>query len=133
MNGDPCAPFIPNEFISIGFGAGHIRRFYDAFYGPSLGELTLHDPRRLVAALQNMWQPIETAPLQGRIMLYRPSSPFERAHVVIGWYNPDKDAARRPRPYWSHDLEAMTGTKEARRHPPTLWCPVFPPLITHET
>lgn len=107
-----------------------LTRAIDAFYGASLGELTLRDPHRLVAALQSMWQPIETAPLHGRVMLYRPSSPFERARVVIGEYNADKDAARRPRPYWSHDLEAMTGTKEARRHPPTLWCPVFLPLVT---
>jgi hypothetical protein len=100
----------------------------DAFYGPSMGKLTLRDPARLVAALQKMWQPIETAPLVGRIVLYRPSSPLEQARVVMGWYN-----AKHARPYWSHDLQGITGIKEARRHAPTLWCPVFLPLVTDET
>jgi hypothetical protein len=25
---DPCATFTPDEFMSVGFGAGHIGRFY---------------------------------------------------------------------------------------------------------
>ena len=74
---------------------------------------------------------MDNAPLRGRVLLYRPTSPHQLAQVVLGWYNPDADA-KRPRPYWSHDLQAVTGIKEARRYAPTTWCPVFLPLITDE-
>jgi hypothetical protein len=86
-------------------------------------DCTLSDPRRMAAALRAVWQPIATAPTDARIVLYRPSSPVESARVVLGWY-----AASSKRPYWTHDLEAMLGIREARRHQPTHWCPVFPPL-----
>jgi hypothetical protein len=46
-----------------------------AFYGVTLGERTLRDPDRLIAALQGLWQPMDNAPLQGRVLLYRPTSP----------------------------------------------------------
>lgn len=105
----------------------------EAFYGASLGERTLRDPDRLTAALQSLWQPMDNAPLQGRVLLYRPTSPRFEAQVVIGWYNFNADAVRRPRPYWSHDLQAVTGIKEARRHAPTAWCPVFLPIPISET
>lgn len=104
----------------------------EVLYDQRFKDCTLRDPARLQAALQSLWQPIETAPKGQRIVLYRPSSPFERARVVIGQYEPNSDAARRPRPYWSHDCETFTGTKEARRHPPTHWCPLYP-LPIHET
>ena len=104
----------------------------EVLYDQRFKDCTLRDPARLVAALQSMWQLIETAPHDQRIVLYRPSSPFERARIVIGYYNADGEAARRPRPYWSHDCEPSTGTKEARKHPPTHWCPIYP-LPTDET
>jgi hypothetical protein len=97
-----------------------------AAFDQQFADCTLSDPRRMAAALQAMWQPIETAPRDQRIVLYRPSSPIERARVVIGQYNPNSDAAKRPRPYWSHDCETFTGTKEARSHPPTHWCLLYP-------
>jgi hypothetical protein len=102
----------------------------EAFYGPDLGERTLRDPDRLIAALQGLWQPMDNAPLQGRVLLYRPVSPHPEARVVIGWYNLDA-GAQRPCPYWSHDLEAVAGTEEARLHAPMLWCPVFLPSLTN--
>lgn len=104
-----------------------------AFYGASLGGRTLRDPDRLIAALQGLWQPMDNAPLQGRVLLYRPTSPHVEAQVVMGWYNSNATAARRPRPYWSHDLQAVTGIKEARRNAPAAWCPVFLPIPTNAT
>ena len=103
-----------------------------AFYGVTLGERTLRDPDRLIAALQGLWQPMDNAPLQGRVLLYRPTSPHLEAQVVMGWYNSNATAARRPRPYWSHDLQAVTGIKEARRNAPAAWCPVFLPISINE-
>jgi len=94
-----------------------------ALYSQELANLTLRDPRRLVAVLRAMWQPITTAPAEGRIMLYRPSTRVESARVVMGWYR-----GANKRPYWTHDLEAMLGIREARRHQPTHWCPIHPPL-----
>ena len=104
-----------------------------AFYDASLGERTLRDPDRLIAALQGLWQPMDNAPLQGRVLLYRPTSPHAGAQVVMGWYNSNATAARRPRPYWSHALQAVTGIKEARRNAPAAWCPVFLPIPTNAT
>ena len=50
-----------------------------AFYGVTLGERTLRDPDRLIAALQGLLQPMDDAPLQGRVLLYRPTSPLHEA------------------------------------------------------
>lgn len=110
-----------------------VKRSIEAFYSPTWAERTLRDPDRLIAALQGLWQPMDNAPLQGRVLLYRPTSPHLEAQVVMGWYNSNATATRRPRPYWSHDLQAVTGTKEARRHAPSAWCPVFLPTPINET
>jgi hypothetical protein len=40
-----------------------------AFYGVTLGERTMRDPDRLIAALQGLWQPMDNAPLQGLVLL----------------------------------------------------------------
>ncbi len=109
-----------------------VKRSIEAFYSPTWAERTLRDPDRLIAALHGLWQPMDNAPLQGRVLLYRPTSPHAEAQVVMGWYNSNAAAARRPRPYWSHDLQAVTGTKEARRYAPSAWCPVFLPIPTNE-
>jgi hypothetical protein len=101
-----------------------LRAAMDAMHSPELAERTLGDPVRMVAALRALWQPIATAPMDARVVLYRPSAP--KATVVMGWY-----CSANKRPYWTHDLESLLGIKEARRHQPTHWCPIYPPL-THE-
>lgn len=108
-----------------------LERAMEVLYDQRFKDCTLRDPARLLAALQSMWQPIETAPKDQRIVLYRPSSPLERARVVIGYYNPDLGAPHHPSPYWGHDCELLTGTDEARNHPPTHWCLLYP-LPTNE-
>ena len=75
------------------------------------------------------WQPIETAPKDERILLYRPSS-YPWASVVFGKFDSDR-YAKKPRPYWSHDLERIAGVKDARDAPPTHWQPLpAPPSST---
>lgn len=66
------------------------------------------------------WQPIETAPKDRRIMLYRPTSTYTWAKVVAGKWDSDEWASK-PRPYWSHDLSLLTGKQEERKCVPTHW------------
>ncbi len=64
------------------------------------------------------WQPIETAPRDGtRILL------FVCGRIICGAWRDDK-YAKRPRPYWGHDLEAYTGTRNMKNNPPTYWMPL---------
>jgi hypothetical protein len=66
------------------------------------------------------WRPIESAPRDGtRCNIYRPGS-LEWARVVFGQFSPDQ-FAKKPRPYWKHEREALTGTAEARANQPTHW------------
>lgn len=69
------------------------------------------------------WQPIETAPKDERILLYRPTAGFPWARVVIGRFDSDR-YAKRPRPYWPHELEWVTGKTEGRAANPTHWMPL---------
>lgn len=66
------------------------------------------------------WQPIETAPKDQRILLFR------SGHVVCGRWNDDR-YARTPRPYWTHDNERTFGVVDARKSPPQFWMPLPPP------
>lgn len=72
------------------------------------------------------WQPIEIAPKDQRILLYRPTTVSNWAKIVIGQYEDDEYAVR-PKPFWSHDLESLTGKKEARANHPTHWMPLPEP------
>lgn len=72
------------------------------------------------------WRPIETAPKDSRIMLYRPTSPSDIAKVVAGKWDSDKWASK-PRPYWSHDLGHLMGKQEERKCAPTHWMPLPSP------
>ena len=71
------------------------------------------------------WQPIETAPRDARVILYRPTG-LHVARVVVGCYR-DERYSDRPRPYWTHDLERMEGKLNARAHQPTHWMPLPAP------
>lgn len=72
------------------------------------------------------WQPIETAPKDERILLYRPTAGFTWTRVVIGRFDSDR-YAKRPRPYWQHDLEHLAGKAEGRAVNPTHWMPLPAP------
>jgi len=70
------------------------------------------------------WQPIETAPCDAVIILYRPSvSPWWR--VSPGKFDDDK-YARNPRPFWRCRVEGVVKT-DSRNHPPTHWQPLPTP------
>ena len=64
------------------------------------------------------WQPIETAPKSGLILLYRPKAPNWGA-VAPGAYESDT-YAKKPHPYWSIWLK-IGGIREAREWEPTHW------------
>jgi hypothetical protein len=68
------------------------------------------------------WQPIETAPKNERILLFRPSG-YPWGRVVIGQYD-NEQYAKQPRPHWRHDLDHILGKREAREVQPTHWQPL---------
>ena len=66
------------------------------------------------------WQPIETAPKDQRILLFR------AGRIVCGQWD-DDCYAQKPKPYWRHDLEAIFGRTDARKVSPTHWQPLLAP------
>lgn len=72
------------------------------------------------------WQPIETAPKDERVFLYRPACPYQWAQRVCGRFNSEPYISN-PRPYWSHDVERLSGKADARKNPPTHWMPLPEP------
>jgi hypothetical protein len=69
-----------------------------------------------------MWQPIETAPKDRRILLYWNDI------IVCGHFDDDR-YANKPRPYWSNDLKMTFSATQVRRNPPSHWMelPEAPP------
>ena len=70
------------------------------------------------------WQPIETAPKDKRILLYRPTAP-EWWMVMGGRYDSD-EYAKNPKPYWS-TYNWRLGKTEQRQNAPTRWMPLPEP------
>jgi hypothetical protein len=70
------------------------------------------------------WQPIETAPKDGTLIL----AWFTWLHgrVCICSWNTDR-YAKRPRPYWSTLDERVFGISRAREGQPTHWMPLPDP------
>ena len=69
------------------------------------------------------WQPIETAPKDKQILLYRPSA-VEWWQVAPGEY--DNDMYGKRQPFWYCDMAFVTKT-QAKRCPPTHWQPLPEP------
>lgn len=69
----------------------------------------------------NDWQPIETAPRDRMILLYRPKAALW-GRVTPGKYDSDTHA-KRPRPFWAIWFR-IGGVTEARQWPPTHWMPL---------
>lgn len=68
------------------------------------------------------WQPIDTAPKDGSmVMLYRPDA-IEWAKVCIGKYD-DNRYHKKPNPYWALCLH-IGGRNQARQWSPTHWMPL---------
>ena len=66
------------------------------------------------------WQPIETAPKDRTIILFRPTA-SEPIRIASGWYNYDK-YAENPRPYWAIALSRFDNVTDSRYYEPTHWC-----------
>lgn len=69
------------------------------------------------------WQPIETAPKDQRILLGFSNPVFTGVSAIFGRWESDKFATK-PRPYWTHDMERLTGITGARAKQPTHWMPL---------
>lgn len=72
------------------------------------------------------WQPIETAPKDGTVVLVYPGVWSNRTCSVARW--DDDRSAKRPRPYWSRDDTSSVTT--CRNVPPTHWMPLPAPPET---
>ena len=71
------------------------------------------------------WQPIETAPLDEKVILYWPTL-FSDPYVTAGMWCKD-EYAKRPRPFWSCDGEGWIGRTMLRSNPPTHWAKITLP------
>lgn len=71
-----------------------------------------------------MWQPIETAPKDKMILLYRPTA-FDWGKVAPGKWDAQKNHAK-PKPFWAIWLR-IGGTHESRHWEPTHWMPLPEP------
>jgi hypothetical protein len=67
------------------------------------------------------WQPIETAPKDAMILLFRPTAP-EWGRVAQGKWDTQK-YHKRPNPYWEYWIK-VGGTTESRSDAPTHWMPL---------
>jgi hypothetical protein len=71
------------------------------------------------------WNPIHTAPTENsdgnkRLMVWIPGTQYQRARPAFARYNPDKHAARVPRPFWDIEGEQVSSS---RARQPTHWAP----------
>jgi hypothetical protein len=76
------------------------------------------------------WQPIELAPKDKIILLYRPGHCVPWQSVAPGKYDDDK-YAKRPRPFWVSWL-LCSGKTDDRAYPPTHWIPMPNPPASEE-
>jgi hypothetical protein len=74
------------------------------------------------------WQPIETAPKDRTIILFRPTAP-NPIRVAPGRYD-DAKWTKKPKPYWCIHLANHSTIKYSRCHEPTHWCDFPPEPIT---
>lgn len=68
------------------------------------------------------WQPIETAPNDGRYVIVWPSTWYGRTSCAR--FDEDR-YAKKPRPYWSR-LDDNGSINRSRDNPPTHWMPILP-------
>lgn len=74
------------------------------------------------------WQPIETAPKDKAVLLYRPTA-LAWAVVAVGKWT-SQQYNTRPRPYWEMWMH-IGSVAEARMWVPTHWMPLpEPPEVT---
>lgn len=67
------------------------------------------------------WQPIETAPKDKRILLFRPTA--NGWWRIMGGKYDSNEYARNPKPYWSADNWSI-GMRDQCQNTPTHWMPL---------
>lgn len=78
--------------------------------------------------MNDNWQPIETAPKNGEIvLLYRPTAERTWGKVTLGMWESDS-YSKNPRPYWQIWLK-IGCVSESRAWEPTHWMPLPEPPI----
>lgn len=77
------------------------------------------------------WQPIETAPKDQTVIVFRPTMWGGKGHIGKARWETDK-YLKKPKPFWSSS-EGWIGKTEDRHHPPTHWMPLpEPPETSHD-
>lgn len=73
------------------------------------------------------WLPIESAPKDRPILLFRPDWPYRSddgdSRISVGFYESDR-YAKNPRPYWASDCAQVFGVRAYRASNPTHWMPL---------
>jgi len=95
--------------------------------GSPISDLRTENERLRAELAAREWRTIESAPRDCRVLLWCEKPVFNGIHVVTGHWNADK-FARKPRPYWTNDLEQIRGVLYTRATQPTHWMPLPLPL-----
>ena len=85
----------------------------------SNAEIALWDALAALSQPAAAWQPIETAPKDGKAVLVFPPTWDDDRDCSIAQYESDQ-YSKRPRPYWSRDDDLGKATC-SRERPPTHW------------
>lgn len=70
-----------------------------------------------------IWQPIETAPKNQRILLFYKKAFFTGINIIIGNWD-DGDNRKLSDPYWTNDLVLLKGVRETKNNQPSHWMPL---------
>lgn len=76
------------------------------------------------------WQPISSAPLGQKILVFRPAMWGGKGHIGVAKWNTD-EYAKRPKPFWESS-EGWIGKTDDRAFPPSHWRPLPAPPTTPE-
>ena len=87
-------------------------------------DITIHAKKTAKAtegcAAMTAWQPIETAPKDGRFVLLG----YKRTNdVIVGQWCMEKYHTR-PKPYWTNDRERAEGIRRIKSNQPDYWMPL---------
>jgi len=74
-------------------------------------------------AVLGAWLPIETAPKDKRILLGYELIIFNGINSVCGCWDDDR-YAKKPKPFWTHDMYRLKGARETRAQQPIAWMPL---------
>jgi hypothetical protein len=76
-----------------------------------------------VRKMKIIWEAIETAPKDRRILLHYPTAIFTGINIIFGSYDFDS-YAKKPKPHWRHDLSMLSGKNSTRENQPDAWAEI---------